>query len=312
MRGEARASFPKTYEIFFFSCLFIAFLNFVPATTFAQLLLEEGKVTLNVHPGETVMNSLSVHNTSPDESIGVKVYWEDFVYVPPFDGKKNFLPPGATDYSLNKWISFSPTEFTLAPNTKKKITYSMKIPRNIQGGYYGVLFFEQASNNKQETTGVRLISRVGCLFFVEAKDKIKKARVSDIKFVIELPSSKQNSKTLASVDSASKSFRVGKEKLNNNHMEGNFSNSGNIVLIPEGVYYFMSKEDTIVDRGEIKKLYLPPKGIGTFTVDLPNNLKEGKYTLVITFDLQEGDSVVKEIDFSKGPSSQIKILQERD
>ncbi len=32
---------------------------------------------------------------------------------------------------------------------------------------------------------------------------------------IELPSSKQNSKTLASVDSASESFRVGKEKLNN-------------------------------------------------------------------------------------------------
>ena len=33
--------------------------------------------------------------------------------------------------------------------------------------------------------------------------------------IIELPSNKQNSKTLASVDSTSESFRVGKEKLNN-------------------------------------------------------------------------------------------------
>ena len=60
-------------------------------TAFAQLLLEEGKIKLNVQPGETVMNSFFIDNTS-SESFPVKVYLEDFVYVPPFDGKKNFLP----------------------------------------------------------------------------------------------------------------------------------------------------------------------------------------------------------------------------
>ncbi len=235
---------------------------------------------LNVQPGETVMNSLAVYNTSL-EPIPVKVYWEDFIYVPPFDGKKNFLPAGSTDYSLNKWMTFSPTEFTLPANSKKKITYSMKVPQDIRGGYYGVLFFENGVPNKQAITGVRIVSRVGCLFFVEAKDKTKKAKINNIKVV-------------------------------HNHVAGSFLNSGNVILIPEGVYYFMSKEETVVDRGEIQKLYLPPQAIGTFTLDLPKKLPEGKYTLVITFDLQDGDSVVKEIDFSLDPLGQIKILQERD
>ena len=157
----------------------------------------------------------------------------------------------------------------------------MKIPQDIQGGHYGVLFFEKGLTSKEEINGVRLITRVGCLFFIEAKDKIKKAKVRDLKIIA------------------------------NKRLEGKISNSGNVVFIPEGVYYLMS-ENSVVDRGQIKTLYLPPKETGMFTVDLPKKMKAGRYTLVITFDLQDGDSVVKEMDFYNDVSGQIRILEERD
>ena len=35
-----------------------------------------------------------------------KVYIQDFVYIPPFDGRKKFLPVGSTKFSCGEWISF--------------------------------------------------------------------------------------------------------------------------------------------------------------------------------------------------------------
>ena len=269
-------------EKFFLYTIFAVFLTGAnTAAVFAQLVVEEGKITLSVKPGETVVNSLTIYNTS-DKTVPVKVYLTDFDYIPPYDGKKNFLPAGASSHSLKDWISFSPDEFHLFPNSKRKVNYSIKVPQDIEGGYYGVLFFEKGTPENIEGAGVKIVSRVGCLFFVEAKNKMKKGKIGDLKIA------------------------------QNNQITGNFSNAGDVILISGGVYYFMSKEDTIIDRGEINKLYLPPQKQGSFSVNFPKKLDPGAYTLVITFDLQDGDSVVKEVDFAKETSAQIKILEERD
>src|SRR5262245_11810747 len=77
---------------------------------FAQLLVEEGKIKLTVDPGQTEINTLTVHNTSK-EPFHVKAYWQDFRYIEPFDGKKEFLPSGSLPNSLAGWALFSPQEF---------------------------------------------------------------------------------------------------------------------------------------------------------------------------------------------------------
>jgi hypothetical protein len=66
------------------------------------------------------------------------------------------------------------------------------------------------------------------------------------------------------------------------------------------------------ERGELDTLYLPPKETAQFSIDLPNALSSGRYTLVATFDLEDGDVFVNEIDFEKDTFDTITILQVRE
>jgi hypothetical protein len=45
---------------------------------------------------------------------------------------------------------------------------------------------------------------------------------------------------------------------------------------------------------------------------MPGKIAEGKYTMVITFDLEGGEAAVKEIDFSVSPTGELSILAVRD
>ena len=252
----------------------------VAAPAAAQILIEEGKISLPAKPGETIMNSFFVHNTS-EQKITVKSYWEDFVYVPPFDGQKKFFPPGSTDRSLSKWANFTPQEFILPPFGKKKIMYSIKVPLAAKGGYYSVLFFEKGEAVLQDKTGVRVVTRVGCLFFLETDDKNKNVRMEQ-----------------ATVDG-----RI---------LKADFVNSGDVIMIPQGTFDVLGADGLVADRGELTKFFLPPGERTKFDVGLSSALPAGKYTLVVTFDLGEGDTLVKEIDFTKDADASLKLLQVRD
>jgi hypothetical protein len=49
-----------------------------------------------------------------------------------------------------------------------------------------------------------------------------------------------------------------------------------------------------------------------FTLDFSEQLPAGKYTAVITFDLKDGDSVTREVDFEKGTDGGIEVLAVRE
>jgi len=247
---------------------------------YAQLLLEEGKKVHSVKPGETIVDSLNAHNTAGEE-ISIKAYWEDFVYIPPFDGQKKFFPYGTTEVSAGKWLSFSPQEFTIPPFSKRKISYTIKIPMDAKGGYYGVLFFEKNDPGQLDRTGVQVVTRVGCLFFIETQDKEKKARVEDI-------------------------------TISDNNIQGNFLNAGNVIAIPEGIHYTLDAEGIVVSRGKLEKMYIPPGQRASFSIPVESDLSPAQYTTILTFDLGEGDSIVKEVDFLKESSVAIKLLELRD
>ena len=249
-------------------------------SAFAQIFIEEAKVNLSIKPAETAVGSIIVHNTS-DRNLPLKAYWEDFLYQPPYSGEKKFLPVGTTQYSCGRWVNFSPQEFTLPPYGEKKIEYVVSPPKDIKGGYYGVLFFENAESEMKKVTGIQIVTRVGSLFFLESSDKIKKAKLENFSF-------------------------------EGDELKGSFTNTGNVILIPHGVFYIMNEENVVGDRGEIKNMYLPPEETAAFSLTVAKNLSPGKYTIVITFDLQEGDSAVTEIDFSKEGTSRYKIIGIRD
>jgi len=249
------------------------------APSYAQLFLEDGKKTIAVAGGEHTTGSLLIHNTSA-EAADVKVYWEDFEYKAPYDGSKNFLPAGTAPASASQWVTFSPQVFSMPAFGQQRIDYMVTAPAQVQEGHYGVLFFERSSDSLKNEGGVTLVTRVGCLFFIEPKDKVKKADLN-----------------------------VG---LKANSIAANFTNQGNVILIPRTTYYIMQKDGMVLLRGESKKLYVPPGVSAPLDILIKKPLDPGQYTLVINADLEEGDVVVKEIGLAVDASGQYTIVNTQD
>lgn len=246
----------------------------------AQIFLEEGKVTLEIRPGENIAKTIIVHNTSNKE-FKVKAYWEDFIYQPPFDGTKKFFPSGSNPQSAGSWVGFSPRDFVLPPFVKKDISYVINVPEHIQGGYYGVLFVEKAAEESKDIRGLNIVSRVGCLFFLVSANKNKKAELGD--FTIEA-----------------------------GQVKAALMNQGDVVLIPDGTFYMMNTGALVVDRGSINKVYLPAGQKADYGFNFNKDLPAGRYTLVLTLDLEAGDVMIKELDFIKKSDKIFQILEIRD
>ncbi|MDE1920416.1 MAG: hypothetical protein KGJ09_02200 [Candidatus Omnitrophica bacterium] len=239
----------------------------------AQLFLEEGKKVFAVSGGEHLSGYLLIHNTSADPA-HLKVYWEDFKYVPPYDGSKKFLPEGTAPDSAGPWVTFSPQEFDIPSFGRQKVDYIIHVPTVIKEGHYGVLFFERSGTKLGgNEAGLTIVTRVGCLFFIEPKNKNKDASIQNI-------------------------------SIKDSNLTANFTNQGNVILIPHTTYYILQNDGTVLLRGDANKLYVPPGASAQMVIPL-KQLKEGNYTLVINADLQEGDVVVKQVGLVVDPSGQI-------
>jgi hypothetical protein len=261
--------------------VFLAFFYVVLAgAAGAQVFVEEGKVVLSVSGGERINKSITVNNTSP-EAQDLRVYWEDFEYVAPFDGAKKFMAAGTGKGSASQWVKFAPQEFKIPPFGRQKIDYTVTVPADIEGGHYGVLFFERVSDSAQNGTGVKIVTRIGSLMFIESKDKVKKAELKDVK--------------------------AGAEGF-----KGLFVNAGNAVLIPRMTYYFVDSSGVAVDRGDIPQLYVPVGAEAPWTVALPKGITTGQFSLVVNADLDDGDLVVKEITFTRDSAGAITIDKVQD
>ncbi len=246
----------------------------------AQLLMEKSRMRLTVTPGETVVDSMALHNVG-STTANVKIYWQDFTYLPPFTGKKDFSQPGTSPYSMASWITFSPQIVTLPPQSKRDIDFTIKVPEDAKGGHYGVLFFEQGGAVGTKNTGVNIVTRLGSLFFVETVNRDKTSTIDNI-------------------------------KIEEQAVKGTFTNKGDVFLFPRGIFYLTDQEGIAIERGEIEKIYLTPGNTADFTIKVNDQLAVGNYTMVLTFDLDDGDSVIKEIDFSKSDSGQLNMIAVRD
>ncbi len=260
--------------------LTVLVLGFCAPTARAQLFLEEGKVVLAVSGSERVNKHIVVNNTS-SEPINVKVYWEDFEYLSPYDGAKKFTPAGTSKNSASGIVSFFPQTFQLPAFGKQQIDYSVSTPEDMSEGHYGVLFFEKAGDPIKTDAGISIVTRVGCLFFIEPKEKNKTAVIENM-------------------------------ALNGSTLVGRFSNQGNVIMIPRTTYNVMDKEGLVADRGEVKKHYVPPGVSASWEVPLPKTLGQGEYTLLVNADLDEGDAVVKEMQLIKDAAGKLSIENVRD
>jgi len=246
----------------------------------AQLFLEQAKVSLSVSAGEHLNGAILIHNTTSNP-ITLKVYWEDFEYKPPYDGSKIFLPAGTGMASASQWVTFFPQTFTIPPYGQQNIDYAVTVPGQIQEGHYGVLFFERTSTEKVNADNISIVTRIGSLFFIEPKDKVKKSVLQDI-------------------------------QLKSKGITASFVNQGNVVLIPRTTFYIMQEGGLVLFRGEIKKVYVPPGASASLEIPLNKKLSQGHYTLVVNSDLEDGDVLIKEIGLSVDASGQLTMVNSQD
>lgn len=251
---------------------------------YAQISLNTLDVKLNIKGGETVNGTLTVTNMSK-KNILVKAYFEDFTYQYTLDGGgKRYLPVGSIDRSCGQWISVSPKSVVLPPNGKKKVTYSINVPKEVKGEYWGAFIFEAAPVGAKFTgeVGVSLVVRVACTFLLDAPGLEKKAKLEDISI-------------------ASETIQI------------NLLNIGNAILfMTKGTFSIMDSKGKVFEKGDIKRYFLPPDEKAPLSLKLSKEITPGDKTLSLNFDLKDGGTLVKAVDFSKDEAGNITILNIKD
>ena len=259
--------------IIFVCLVFLLMPLSVQAMGVAQV--DQAKVRLIIPPGGTKTGTINIDNPA-SEAKSIKVYLEDWVYLPPSDGTKDFKSAGTTELSAAPWISFSPTEFTLAPFGRQVLNYTVKVPAETRGGHYAVMFFENylgnTDKNVAEGVNVNLAIRVASLFYIESEGTIRREATLD-KFEVN----NQDANLKISV------------KLNN---------VGNVDITTKSTFFILDNSGAVQARGEFNDAYVFPGNSATLISSWKDRIAEGKYDLVLTVDIGKA---LEELELGRGP-----------
>ncbi len=124
---------------------------------------------LTANPGETVKNKIKIYNPS-NQPVFINMEVEDFTAV----GETGSVVVQESDdetYSLARWVNLSPTEFTLSPNERKIVDFTINIPADGEpGGHYGSIL---ASVSPPEVSGGSGIAqKVGALVLLSVAGEV--------------------------------------------------------------------------------------------------------------------------------------------
>ncbi|UCD16048.1 MAG: hypothetical protein JSV34_03065 [Candidatus Omnitrophota bacterium] len=256
-------------------CLVLA-----PVSAFA-LQVNKSSIKAQMPANQTYHGTIEVENPSEAET-AVRVYLADFVYLAPFNGEKEFYPPDSTKFSLSKNIKFSPQEFTIPPFSNQVVNFTISSDQEFEHVKCGVIFFETSLGAAyQDGKLIDVVGRIGTLIFVASPSNTKKASFKNIK--------------------------GGEYKL-----KGVLKNIGETFLHASGTFFVMDNEGMVEDRDEIRESYLLPQDEVQISIELSKTLSADNYIMIITYDLEDGDVSVKEIDFSLSSSGEVNILEVRD
>lgn len=219
------------------------------------------KTRLIISPGSTQTGTINVLNNAK-EAKKVKVYLEDWVYLPACDGSKDFRPAGTTELSAANWISFVPAEFSIPAYGRQVINYAVKVPPEAGGGHYAVLFFENYLGEQKtpaEGVSVNLAVRVASLFYIEPKGTIKReARIDELKIA---------------------------KKEDKFYITVSFTNIGNVDITTKANFFIIDEKGMAYARGEFNDVYTFPGNTAVLTSSWKERIPRGKYDLILTVDM---------------------------
>ncbi len=269
---------------------------YIPAVQADRLpFMNQSKIRVVVSPGERSFGEITLDNPN-SESKSMRLYLEDWYYLPGGSGAKEFIPANSTPYSACPWISFSPAEVTIPAFGKQKINYSVNVPVDASGARFATLFFETLMNKgildgSGHSLGLDVNVRVATLFYVEVKGTVHRtARITNLKIQ---PSQEEKGSLEITLD---------------------FENTGNTDITASGNFSLMNKNGLVSARGAFNDVYTFPGGQGVLLGIWKDKIPAGQYDLVITVDLGKaltdagigrGPVITKEASVTIGENNRI-------
>ncbi len=259
----------------------LGFLFLWNAAAFAQISLDKRQISFEAQAGQTVTGSVTVINNQARD-MTMRAYFEDIVFEPPYTGNLDFAPRGSTPYSLGGLADVSLPSFILPAKSRQNVTFSLTLPKDAKGGYYGVLLFEQEGTGAAAQTSISLVMRDGCRISVEPLDARRQARIDNV----------------AAVGGV---------------IEADVVNSGNVLLEGKASFYLMDSSGIVADRGDISEYMLPAGEKARVSIPAGEKVSSGgTYTVVIDIEMKKGGALVKEVDIIRDPSGALAVAAVRD
>lgn len=217
------------------------------AATPPSIVLSPAKIEVEMAPGATITRNLTLTNQlSTDAQITLSI--EDIEGSNDPSEAIKLLGNRTGVYSLKNYVSFINKDFNLKDSSSVVIPVTITIPQSTPpGGLYGSVL---VSAKGQSTSGsnIKLISRLGSLFFVRVSGDVKEE---------------------------GKLIKFGKDK---NVFKILYENSGDIYLNPYGIIIIKNFIGQEVASQEIDPWFVLPHSSRTRTLEWEHGPLLGHYT----------------------------------
>jgi P pilus assembly chaperone PapD len=130
----------------------------------AALEVSQIEFDLQVPAGGSGTYSFLVHN---DEQItdDIKIYLVD--WDRDAEGNHRFYEPGSLPRSNTSWITVTPTSFSLRPDEAREVRFTITVPPDVQGTYWGMIMVEgRPRPQEREGATVLVVPRFGIKVYV--------------------------------------------------------------------------------------------------------------------------------------------------
>lgn len=149
-----------------------------------DFLVGPGKAEIEVAPGETVVQEISVSNRISDDRI-FRLEVEDIVGTTDASAAVTLTGAERGPFSVRDFITFPDDEFELELGERARIPVTITVPPNTSpGGYYGSVLVSTVQRPRETGEAVPtspIIARVGSLFFIRVTGEANlEAEVQDI------------------------------------------------------------------------------------------------------------------------------------
>lgn len=247
-----------------------------------DFVLGPGKTELWVDPGDEYTKELMITNRL-GKTMNFKIEIEDFKGSQNPEETVIFLGEERGPYSLKDYLKPEITEFTLNQGQRMILPVEISIPKDAEpGGLYGAVLvtsnppLTELEAEKEKAKGqVKLISRLGALFFIRVKGEVNE-------------------------NGLVKDFRIEKRYYEKGPIsfEILFQNQGNVHLAPYGIVEIRNILGRKIDEIELDPWFVMPDSLRSREVEWSRGSLFGKYTALASINRGYQDIIdQKSIEF---------------